>query len=510
VTSHSSIATAGETRRTAPYSRWPASIAVLAALCVTSLALVVASYHPELTLAALLNASLFAFLAWQCILEFRKSGSIALLSPAVLASVFHFSGSYVLPFLMIPLDDAVIGNTQRWVPAGDNAMLLTEAMGLANAAAVAFWVGYRLRTAIRLGTTASRALRSSGFVRFTLQINVPVALVSTAATLAAILISIRLGVFGYSSNYNDLFSNAEYRQLLSTVQVFLPLNLFLFSYDAFCRLGRGRPTGWRLPMVGALFLLNVGVGFLSGFKAQVAFPALIVAGSYYLASRKIPVIPLLLAIPLLWGAYRVIEPFRALWNNSEHFDSTNLSSITSALADATTTSETAIPIIGGVGQAATKVELLSFTAATIEALRNNPEITVDGPNFLNAILLAPVYMLVPRAVWPGKPIYQFGYWYAQTILGDPIGMRNSVAMGPISYFLFIHGSLAVVVGFMFLGGLFRAIFEALSHAGPGAWLVYLMASPTMFFIYSEVGPSITGMFMTILSGLVIQRLVLER
>jgi hypothetical protein len=166
-----------------------------------------------------------------------------LLSPAVRASVFHFTGSYVVPFLMIPLDDAVIQDTQRWVPAGDDAALLAEAMGLANVAAVAFWVGYRLLVAIRLGTTASRMLRTSGFVKSTLQINVPVALVSTAATLAAILISIRLGVFGYSSNYNDLFSNAEYRQVLSTMQLFLPLNLFLFSYDAFYRRATGPATG---------------------------------------------------------------------------------------------------------------------------------------------------------------------------------------------------------------------------------------------------------------------------
>lgn len=508
--SHWSIATADETRKIAPRSHWATSIAILAAVCVTCLAITVASYHPELLFASLLNASLFAFLAWQCTLEFRKSGAIALLSPAVLASVFHFTGSYVVPFLMIPIDDAVLQNTQRWAPAGDNGALLAEAMTLANVAAIAFWVGYRLSVAIKLGTAASRALRSSGFVRSSLQINVPVALLTTAATLAAILISIRLGVFGYSSDYNDLFSNAEYRQVLSIFQLFLPLNLFLFSFDAFLRWGKGRPTGWRFPLIAVLFFLNVGVGFLSGFKGQVAFPAVIVAGSYFLALRKLPVIPLLLVIPLLWGAYRVIEPFRALWNSSEHFDGTSLSSITSALATATTTNETTIPIVSGVGKAATKVELLSLTAATVETLRNNPEIAADGPDFLNAILLAPVYVLVPRAIWPEKPIYQFGYWYAQTILGDPIGMRNSVGMGPISYFLFIHGSLAVVIGFTFLGGLFRAVFEALSHAGAGGWLVYLMASPTMIFIYSEVGPSITGMFMTILSGLVIQRLVLER
>lgn len=499
--------------RSAPLGNFRKDIlAVSAALAFVGVgfSLVVCIYFPSLGLAAVLNSTLFAFLALQCAVEMGDGGPLGLLSPAVLASIFHFFRSYALPFLLLPISPAVLDNLQRWVPGGNAANLLVGALFLANLAAIAFWVGYRLSASKSIGLSIAHALRRGGLVRSTLNINTSVLLASVVISIASFLISIRLGVFGYSSNYNALFVNAEYRQMLTVGQSLLPVALFLLTYGALLRRKHAKIVGWRYPLILLLFLLDVGVGFLSGFKGQVAFPAVVVAGAYFLAVRRFPLIPALLVIPLLWAAYSVIEPFRVEWNLIQGRSPETITKIVGTMARAASSSSASLPISGGVMEAATKEELLSFVGATISALHRDPNILNNAPGFLQSILLSPIYAVIPRAVWPDKPIYQFGYWYAQRVLGDPPDMRNSVAMSPISYFLFIGGDMAVILGFLFLGVIYRIVFEALSRSGSGGWLVYLMIVPTMAVIYSEVGPSLTGLFMGIVSGLIIQRIMLRQ
>jgi hypothetical protein len=105
--------------------------------------------------------------------------------------------------------------------------------------------------------------------------------------------------------------------------------------------------------------------------------------------------------------------------------------------------------------------------------RTPSEVPFSSPADLVA---APVAGMVPRALWPGKPILDAGYQFSQEYYGLPPTVYTSSAVTPVGD-LYRHGGWVPVIAGMFLLGCgLRLLDDVLDvRANPhGVFLVLLL------------------------------------
>jgi hypothetical protein len=108
--------------------------------------------------------------------------------------------------------------------------------------------------------------------------------------------------------------------------------------------------------------------------------------------------------------------------------------------------------------------------------------TPDEVKFLSPVQLveAPIVILVPRAVWPGKPILDTGYDFSQTYYDLPASAYTSSAITPVGD-LYQHGGwIPVIVGMFLLGCGVRLLDDVMDVRGnPHSIFLFLLLFPTL-------------------------------
>jgi hypothetical protein len=101
--------------------------------------------------------------------------------------------------------------------------------------------------------------------------------------------------------------------------------------------------------------------------------------------------------------------------------------------------------------------------------------------YISSVDLAtgPIATLVPRAIWPNKPILATGYQFSREYYGSPSTLYSSAAITPVGD-LYRHGGLLpVLVGMFLLGCVIRLFDDALDvRNNPHAILLVLLLFPT--------------------------------
>jgi hypothetical protein len=126
----------------------------------------------------------------------------------------------------------------------------------------------------------------------------------------------------------------------------------------------------------------------------------------------------------------------------------------------------------------------------IEYAANNDELPEGSPEFLGNIILAPVMAVVPRILWPSKPLQNIGLWYTNQVVG--LDLVSSTGMSPFTYLNFAGGPFAVVLGFLIVGILQRGLFDGLRQFGAGGLFVLLGLLGTLSNIDSAFNTFFVG------------------
>ncbi len=450
-------------------------------------------------------AAVLAGLVWSVV---RRGGAIALLSPVALACFVHFFLGYVTPILAADLGDGIFVKTANWTRQADPVPLMNRTLILAILCALAIGAGFHAPLSRRLAAGIAERLRRTGWIRRAPEANFVVLIAMLGIAVGAVLIQVRLGVFGYSSNYQALFEFAAYRRVLDLCVSLLALCLFLLALRAFAQGRAGRPSYGSYLLMMAVFGIHIAIGLLTGFKGQVVMPAVIVGVAYFMIYRRAPLILGVLGVVLLVFAYSVVEPFRELRYARSNFQSNSLASIVNTMMEAGQTERSGSPNTGR--RFLQRSELISPTSAALQHADGLRAAGERAPHFAEAIVLAPALAFVPRAIWPDKPIYQFGKWFAMSVLRQPATMINSVGMGPISYFNYMGGFLAALAGFFAIGVLMRLLWSGLTPLGAGGWLMYLAVLQPLVTLPGEVGPVFTGIIQMLPLAMLAQYVVLRR
>ncbi|UXI66388.1 hypothetical protein [Tahibacter amnicola] len=280
-----------------------------------------------------------------------------------------------------------------------------------------------------------------------------------ALVVGARLLAISLGLYGYSSSYEQAIAASAYNQYLALADdlgiiVLVAVSLTYFS---------GRCSVWLLIAVWATEEL---FGFMSGFKSAVVAPVVVVGMAYYVQRNRLPLWLLPVSLTALLLAYMVIEPFREYRNRESSFEGTSVTAIVNAFSAGGKSSN----LDNNLTQTATnflnRVQDVTTAAAGIEYAAKTDILPAGSPQFLADIFYSPLYSFVPRAIWQGKPINDLGVWYTQVVLG--MNSLSSTGMSPVTYLNFAGGAWAVALGFLVVGLFQSAIFRALLLSGGAA------------------------------------------
>lgn len=381
-----------------------------------------------------------------------------LINPAVLCSLITFLLSFGITNLVyfLPEDSIAFFQLVPEVTHSMNKLLFLVVIG-----ALGMWLGYWSPIAARVASLASLVRFRNHIFKFDSKPKLWVLPVLVIISLLSRFFQIRLGIFGYSSNYDALIAAAAYTQYFSMASSLGSLALVISALQYYSPQQDRRTKTWFL----GIFLCEIMFGFLGGFKSAVVMPFIIVLLCQYIrigsVSRK-----LLISIPLaLVLAFAVIEPFRYLKNVSdkygEGFDATSLSTIVNTLMDAATlatnatetdTEETASLLVSIMARS----NLTYVGSVGIKFADSHKNLPPGSPEFLDGIIFAPFHAWIPRFLWKDKPIWDIGLWYTHEVMG--YGHMSSTAMGLFTYLYFAGGALVVFASLFFIGVVHRVLF----------------------------------------------------
>ncbi len=321
-----------------------------------------------------------------------------------------------------------------------------RALWLVGVGTTVWVVGYFVGPGRPMRTVAVRGIEALGR-RFTAEVRGPAApwvlyAIGSAARIASTLTS---GIFGYVGDASSAVTTvAGYGQILTLLSLCAPLAVAASALQVF----REQMSGARLTLT-VLFLIELTVGLAAGNKQNFIIVALAVIIPYSAARRRLPKVMLALAILLF---LLIIVPFTGTYRNTARGGTATLTASQAIHAAPeillqTVTGQNVFTVLS------TSSDYLLQRIREIDSPAIIVQRTPQQIHFLSPAQLveAPLTELVPRAIWPGKPIVATGYSFNQQYYGLPPTLYTSAATTPIGG-LYQYGGWIPVIGGMFLLG----------------------------------------------------------
>lgn len=353
--------------------------------------------------------------------------------------------------------------------SGDDSLdpVYVHAMFLTVIGFTAFWVGsLAFMTETRLRFVPEVRDRSSR-----------VALVSAAMLglgFGAYVVMWKFGLLAYMADAAVRESSLGALQWLGTCANLLKGALVVTAIEVFGE----RPTE---PLIKTVFWLSVvfsiGFGVMSGMKSEMLTPIVILVVVYSITKGRIPRAAFLLPVILLM-IYPFVNAYRDNLNNGYRAQASSVGGL-GALLEKSFEDVVAAPFSTNE-RAGNSVDQASSRLSLLTSLHDI--VGLPYPSLLNGdekVWLAPIYPLVPRFLWKGKPVLNKGQRTSQA-LGRP--STTSSALTPIGDLYSLYGTYGVLAG-MFIYGICLQIY--MNRFGHGVF-----SEKALFFYISMLMPLI--------------------
>ena len=298
-------------------------------------------------------------------------------------------------------------------------------------------------------------------------------LIYAIGTIARVLAILTTGRFGDVGNTASAYSTAPgYQQILNELSLFCPLAISAAALQVY----RERVRGARITLI-VLFIVEIAVGAAAGGKESFVIAVLAVAIPMSAARYRLPkavVIGGILAFLV------IVIPF-----NQEYRPAVQGSAplpISQAIDEAPTILRQAVTsqsLSGTIGQSTVYLlqRIQEIEGPAIILQRTPGQFAFSSPIQL---IEGPITYMVPRALWPGKPISDSAYEFSQQYYGGSSSVITASAISPIGD-LFRHGGWIPVTAGMFIFGCgIRLLDEVLDiHANPHTIMPIILLFPSI-------------------------------
>ncbi|GAA3656053.1 hypothetical protein GCM10022202_15360 [Microbacterium marinilacus] len=333
------------------------------------------------------------------------------------------------------------------------AALVPTALGLLCIAFAAFAVGYAAGGMRPLVAPVAALLRMVGSSR-SQALRSPAALcgVFGLGVVADLLTALLAGRFGYLGNATLATADTAqwFAQPLVIASAMKTLAIFGLAIHAFSRRPRGQAVLWSVVSIAVV------MGLISGLKESFVTVVLAVAIGYIVAGRKLSLSWLGAALAAF---VLVVTPFV-----TELRTDVRQGTQTVSLSDSVQHGWS--QLFSSDGYVANSDPLVNIVqvAARVRAVDNLAliiEKTPDQVAYRSAgeLISAPVVGLIPRSIWPDKPVRLTGYDFYKTYYGGE-GQSSSAVTLQGSLYMY-GGPMVVVLGMAVVGTFLRALDDGL-------------------------------------------------
>jgi hypothetical protein len=339
---------------------------------------------------------------------------------------------------------------------------VVRALWLVAAGTTMWFLGYLIGPG-RLTRVA--AARGVGGLRrrFSADVRSPLTpwLVYGIGSLARLLSAVTTGRFGYVGNAAAAVSTAAwYSQVLILLGLLGQVGVAAAALQVF----RERLASARLTLV-ILFVAEIGYAIASGQKENYANAVLAVAIPYTAARHRLPK-AMLVAVGIVFLA--IIIPFTSAYRSTARETAVGTLSAGQAvgvapqiLRDTLRGGDSLLTEIpGSVSYLLARGQDVDAPAIIMQ--RTPGQIPYSDPVQL---ITGPLSALIPRVLWPGKPILATGYQFGQEYFEIPATVYSSTTITPIGDLYRYGGWLPVLIGMFVLGCGIRLLDDFLDVRG---------------------------------------------
>jgi hypothetical protein len=386
-------------------------------------------------------------------------------------------GSWILLWYGIVFGVATVtwSQPQTGVPGQIEVTSVLRALWLVGAGIAAWSLGRRVGPGHGLRRGAARAVGALDR-RFAADIRSPAAPwilygVGIAARLAG---TATTGTFGFLGNPSALVSSsASYAGILGALTLCAPLGLSAAALQVF----RERRRSARFTLA-ILFASELTLGAIAGNKATFIVAVLAVVIPYNAVRRRLPKVALIV-LGLVFLI--VVIPFNQAYRGTVRQSSVTLSPGQAISAAPTIFRQT----LTGQSPLSVLPDSFDFLMQRVRQIDSPAIIVQRTPSqigYLSPVQLidGPLIGMVPRALWPGKPILVTGYQFNQEYFGLPSTLYTSTGETTIGS-LYLHGGwLPAMIGMFLLGCGVRLIEDVIDvRVSPHAVYLVVLLFPSL-------------------------------
>ena len=369
---------------------------------------------------------------------------------------------------------------------------LNISMAVAVAGVVCLWLGYllssRFHASLRARAVAAVQNHPSHF-------RLRMAAVLLVVSVAAQLYSISTGQFAYLKTnriHADLsgFGQLTSYGIWSVYYVILVTGWYVFS---------GKTNNLTRYLFALACMVGLGSALLSGMKSGVVELLVAVTLPYFYAKGRIPTRLFVAGFALFVFFYPVNLAYRTVINHG-HLDTTSLTDVAGAMGTAvvgTWGNNSVADTLSSTGQQAKlrQADVLQDIGLIVRYTPNPFPYRMG-----TAYLQLPATVLIPRIVWPAKPVDNIGYVMTHDYVGLSAYAAQFTSSAPTIWGdLYMNfGMAGVVFGMALLGLLAGLLFSAIAPGlSPGRLLYYYV----VFLILTNLEGDLNGTIQTIVEGL---------
>lgn len=258
-------------------------------------------------------------------------------------------------------------------------------------------------------------------------------------------VQVVLGGFGYLADAATEVSSAS--PIAEPLSILSSFSVFAVGLSANDYARRRGP--WRLLSFALLLVVQSGLGAFSGLKENVALGLVAALLGWGASVRRFPLVPFVVAV--LTFVF-VVVPFTTSYRSAIIVGNSRLSPLQTLGDIAQQGLGSFLASTPGAGvqspqsQTVSRISRIGDVAIIVQ---KTPSDIAYRP--VSELLEAPVLGLVPRALWPDKPILATGYVFSQQYYELPAYVYTSSAVTPEGD-LWRHGGWpAVIIGMALLG-----------------------------------------------------------
>jgi hypothetical protein len=333
------------------------------------------------------------------------------------------------------------------------------------------------RSARRFGNRVMAALS----LRFAPEVRSPLApwILYAIGTAGQIASAATTGRYGYVGNVqSDVTTASNYQQLLNDLGLCAPLAVAAAALQVY----RERVRGARVTLT-VLVLTDIAFGAVSGNKQTFIVTILAVAIPFTAArSREHKGLLAFTGLALTGLAFLlIVVPFNHSYRSTARNASGTLS-VSQALDAAPSILGQTIGTGNAAGVLSSSATSMLARVRTIDNVAIIMQRTPAEIGFVSPVQLvtAPIAALVPRALWPGKPILNSGYQFSQTYYQLPATVYTSSAIPPVGDLYMHDGWIPVIVGMFLLGCGVRILDDVMDVDGsPQCIFLFLLLFPSL-------------------------------